>query len=290
MPTSPQKPRLVILDSHGILFRAFFAFANSDKPLMTSKGELTFATHGYAETLIRVLDLLKPTHICAAWDAGGPTFRHVASDAYKATRRPTPSELLVQMKRVRQMLEAFNIPIDELRGVSDHWLKDKAGAEKGFSLGFFDAAYVSRFPVAVIERQGRILAFGSLWPGPNTVELSVDLMRYHRDAPKGVMEMLFVHLIKWGQDQGYRRFALGMAPLSGVEASPVAPLWNRIGAFLFEHGEGIYRFQGLRAYKDKFDPVWEPHYLAYVGGMRLPRILADVSALIAGGYRRIFLK
>ena len=102
--------------------------------------------------------------------------------------------------------------------------------------------------------------------------------------------MLFAHLILWGKEQGYQRFALGMAPLSGVEASPVAPLWNRLGAFLYDHGEAIYHFQGLRAYKDKFDPAWEPHYLAYVGGMRLPRILADVSALIAGGYRRIFLK
>mgnify|MGYP002374472560 FL=1 len=106
MAASTAKPRLVILDSHGILFRAFFALSNTDRPLMTSKGELTFATHGYAETLIRVLDQLKPTHICAAWDAGGKTFRHEASDAYKATRRETPSELVVQMARVRQMLVA----------------------------------------------------------------------------------------------------------------------------------------------------------------------------------------
>lgn len=115
LPTG-QKPRLVILDSHGILYRAFFAFANSDRPLMTSKGELTFATHGYAETLIRVFDLLKPTHICAAWDAHGKTFRHEASEAYKATRRETPSELIVQMARVRELLEAFNIPIYEFPG------------------------------------------------------------------------------------------------------------------------------------------------------------------------------
>ena len=114
--TLDRKPRLVILDSHGILFRAFFAFANSDHPLMTSKGELTFATHGYAETLIRVLDLLKPTHICAAWDAPGKTFRHEASEAYKATRRATPSDLLPQMARVRQMLDAFGIPIFEYQG------------------------------------------------------------------------------------------------------------------------------------------------------------------------------
>lgn len=110
------KPRLVVLDSHGILYRAFFAFANSDSPLMTSKGELTFAVHGYAETLIRVLDVLRPTHICAAWDAGGKTFRHEELEAYKATRRETPPELLRQMGRVREMLEAFGIPIYEVPG------------------------------------------------------------------------------------------------------------------------------------------------------------------------------
>ena len=104
------------------------------------------------------------------------------------------------------------------------------------------------------------------------------------------MEALFVHLMQWGHEKGYRRFALGMAPLSGVETSPVSPLWNRLGAFLYEHGESIYNFQGLREYKEKFNPTWEPHYLAYPGGLRLARIMVDVSALVAGGYRRIFRK
>ena len=81
-----------------------------------------------------------------------------------------------------------------------------------------------------------------------------------------------------------------MAPLSGFEQSPIAPLWNRLGAFLYKHGEAFYNFQGLRAYKEKFHPRWEPRYLAYPGGFGLPRILADVSALIAGGYRKILLK
>ena len=83
---------------------------------MTSTGELTFATYGFAESLLRVLDQLKPTHICAAWDSPGKTFRHEADVAYKATRRETPSDLLPQMARVRQMLEAFNIPIFEAPG------------------------------------------------------------------------------------------------------------------------------------------------------------------------------
>ena len=177
-----------------------------------------------------------------------------------------------------------------LRTVSEDWLRHKPGAEKGFSMGAFEPDYLSRFPIAVIERNGAIQAFATVWPGANREELSVDLMRYHRDAPKGVMEALFVHMLQWGKTEGYRRFALGMAPMSGLESSPVAPLWTRIGRLLYTHGESIYHFQGLRAYKEKFNPIWESHYLAYPGGLALPRILTDVSALIAGGYRRILTK
>ena len=175
----------------------------------------------------------------------------------------------------------------QLRAISDHWLGGKA-SEKGFSLGFFSEPYVARFPLAVIERDRRILAFANLWLGPRHEELSIDLMRYDTAAPKGVMESLFVHLIVWGKAEGYRWFSLGMAPMSGFEQSPVAPLWTRLGSFLYEHGESVYNFQGLRLFKDKFDPAWEPHYLAYPGGLALPRVLADVTALIAGGYRHVF--
>jgi phosphatidylglycerol lysyltransferase len=58
----------------------------------------------------------------------------------------------------------------------------------------------------------------------------------------------------WGTTAAIAWFALGMAPLSGVEHSPVHSFWNRIGGFLYEHGEALYRFQGLRGYKEKFDP------------------------------------
>jgi phosphatidylglycerol lysyltransferase len=180
--------------------------------------------------------------------------------------------------------------MDRLRVVSDDWLRERAGSEKAFSLGSFDPGYVQRFPVAVVEHGGSIVAFANIWPGPGRHELSLDLMRYHRDAPKGVMEALFVHLMRWGQNEGYQWFGLGMAPFSGFEASPVAPLWTRLGRLLFDHGAPFYNFQGLRAYKEKFDPVWESRYLAYPGGLALPGILADVAALVAGGYRWILLK
>lgn len=180
--------------------------------------------------------------------------------------------------------------IDDLRAVSDDWLEHKAGGEKGFSLGFFRPDYIARFPVAIVERAGHVVAFASVWPGPGKMELSVDLMRFHHEAPNGVMEALLVYVMRWGQEQGYRSFSLGIAPLSGFERSPVAPLWTRLGAFLYSHGETFYNFQGLRAYKDKFHPTWESRYLAYPGGLMLARTLADVAAIIAGGYRRILLK
>ncbi len=176
----------------------------------------------------------------------------------------------------------------ELRAVSDEWLADKAAAEKGFSLGFFDEGYLARFPMALMEREGRVEAFANLWPSERRIELSMDLMRYRTSAPTGIMDALLVAILQWGRDGGYQWFSLGMAPLSGLEESPVAPLWSKLGRFVYGYGETFYNFKGLRAYKDKFDPVWDPRYLAYPGGLALPRILADVSALIAGGYRNIF--
>jgi phosphatidylglycerol lysyltransferase len=193
--------------------------------------------------------------------------------------------------RTFRIVPAAEVPsiLPALRSVSDEWLASKAAAEKGFSLGFFDESYVRSFPAGVIERHGEIEAFATLWPGPPGTEASVDLMRY-REGARGVMDGLFVHLLLWANAQGYQWFSLGMAPLAGLEASAVAPLWVKLGAFVYRHGEAFYNFQGLRAYKEKFDPVWEPHYLAYPGGLALPRVLADISALIAGGYLHIVRK
>ena len=191
-----------------------------------------------------------------------------------------------------RVIPAEDVPavMDRLQEVSDDWLARKTAAEKGFSVGFFDRAYLERFPVALIERDNRILAFSNVWPGPERHELSIDLMRYHHDAPANTMEALIVHLLIWGQEQGYHWFALGMAPMSGSERSPIAPLRARAGNFLYEHGGFLFNFRGLRAYKEKFNPVWEPHYLVYPGALKLPGIVADVSALVAGGYGRIFHK
>jgi phosphatidylglycerol lysyltransferase len=191
-----------------------------------------------------------------------------------------------------RMLGVDEVPahLPRLRAVSDAWLAQKQAAEKGFSLGFFADAYLRRFPVGVVERDGVIEAFANVWPGADRIELSMDLMRFTAAAPKSAMDGLLTHLMLWGRAAGFQRFSLGMAPLSGFQRSQSASLWLRAGGFLYEHGEAVYGFQGLRAFKEKFNPEWVPRYLAYRGGLALPRILADISALIAGGYRRILMK
>ena len=174
--------------------------------------------------------------------------------------------------------------LPELRQISDAWLESKHAREKRFSLGRFDEAYIRRFPVAVVRnRDGRIDAFATLWTSAGRAELSVDLMRHRPDSPGGLMDYLFIRLMLYGRENGYGWFNLGMAPLSGLPQHELAPLWNRIGGFLFRHGEHFYNLQGLRRYKEKYGPEWRPRYLATPGGFALPQVLSDLSVLISGG-------
>jgi len=191
-----------------------------------------------------------------------------------------------------EVIPAEGVPtlLPELRRISDAWLEEKSTKEKGFSLGFFDEAYLKRFPAGIILKEGKIIAFANLWPGTGKEELSIDLMRHLPDAPHGVMEYLFVQLMLWGKAEGYGWFNLGMAPLSGLQDHGLAPLWNRAGAYIFRHGEHFYNFQGLRQYKEKFDPEWVPKYLACPGGLAVPRILANIATLVSGGMKGVIAK
>jgi phosphatidylglycerol lysyltransferase len=191
-----------------------------------------------------------------------------------------------------EVLPAARLPelLPDLRRISDAWLQARSTREKGFSLGRFDEAYLAHFPVALVRQQGRIVAFANVWCGSARQELSIDLMRFDGQALSGVMEYLFINLMLWGKEQGYRFFDLGMAPLSGLENRPFAPLWHRIGAAVFRHGEHFYNFEGLREYKEKFGPVWEPRYLACPGGLALPRILLNITTLISGGIKGVVAK
>lgn len=180
--------------------------------------------------------------------------------------------------------------LPELELISDHWLEDKKAREKRFSLGFFSTDYLRRCTVAVVRKEGRIIAFANLWELENKEELSIDLMRYEPEAPHGLMEYLLISLMRWGKEQGYRWFNLGMAPLSGLERHPLAPLWNRIGNTIFRFGNEFYNFEGLYQYKGKFDPVWHPRYLAAPAGLSMASALLSVTTLISGNLKGVFSK
>jgi phosphatidylglycerol lysyltransferase len=186
--------------------------------------------------------------------------------------------------------QAVDALLPAMQPISDAWLAAKSTGEKRFSVGAFSPQYVRQFPIAVVRTQGAPAAFANLWTTGTKAELSVDLMRFDPDAPRSAMDYLFIELMLWGRSEGYRWFNLGMAPLSGLEAHPLAPAWHRVGNFIFRHGEHFYNFEGLRRYKSKFDPVWEPRYLAAPGGIALPRVLVDVSVLIAGGMKELFAR
>ena len=179
--------------------------------------------------------------------------------------------------------------LDDLESISNEWLQDKNAKEKGFSLGKFTKEYLLNFPVGVIKKDNKILAFGNLLETSNKEEISLDLMRYRNDAVHGTMDYFFICVMNYGKENGFKKFNLGMAPLAGIEDN-TASFWNKIERAIFSHGEHFYNFKGLRSFKDKFNPQWEPRYIAYSGPFNLPNILKDVTLLISGGIRGLISK
>ena len=108
-----EKPLLLLFDGNALVHRAFHAIP----PLTLSRtGEMVNAVQGFASTLLKVLNEIKPTHWAIAFDPPTPTFRHEKFEDYKAQRPKTPEELVSQIKRVHQLVDAFNIPTFEIDG------------------------------------------------------------------------------------------------------------------------------------------------------------------------------
>jgi len=126
--TSPKK-RLILLDAHAILHRAYHALPD----FSTAKGEPTGALYGLSTMLIKIIEDLKPDYVVACYDVKGPTYRHEAYKEYKAGRQAAEDDLIAQMKRSRDIFSALNIPIydkqgfeaDDMLGTIVEQLKDR---------------------------------------------------------------------------------------------------------------------------------------------------------------------
>ncbi len=104
--------KLMVLDGNSIINRAFYGI----RPLTTREGLFTHAVLGFLTTLQRLVDEEQPEALCVTFDRKEPTFRHKADEAYKATRKPMPEELAMQMPVLKQVLDAMSIPRYELAG------------------------------------------------------------------------------------------------------------------------------------------------------------------------------
>ena len=104
--------KLMVIDGNSILNRAYYGI----RPLTTRDGLYTHAVFGFFTTLLRLREEEKPDALCVTFDLHAPTFRHTADKAYKATRKPMPEELRVQVPVLKEALDALRIPRYELEG------------------------------------------------------------------------------------------------------------------------------------------------------------------------------
>ena len=105
---------LLLIDAYAMIYRAYYAFIRA--PRMNSRGENTSAIFGFVVTLEDLIKRVKPTHLAVSFDPAGPTFRHEVFEQYKAQRQETPEDIRWAVPRIKQLLQAMNIPILEVAG------------------------------------------------------------------------------------------------------------------------------------------------------------------------------
>ena len=123
--------KLVLLDGMAMVYRAYFALNGSNR--MNSKGMNTSAVLGFTTTMYDLIKKLKPTHMAVAFDLPKPTFRHEMYPEYKANREAMPEAIQVGLPYVKQIIEAFNIPIltcegyeaDDVIGTASAWAEEQ---------------------------------------------------------------------------------------------------------------------------------------------------------------------
>ena len=173
-----------------------------------------------------------------------------------------------------------------VREVSDDWLRIPGRRERAFTVGVFSEEEVRSTPVfAAVQPDGRILAFVNIIRSYAPGETTIDLMRHRRDAPHGIMDSLFVQLFERQKANGFTRFSLGLAPMSGFREGEEAGAEERAVQYFLQRSNFLFSYSGLLEYKAKFATHWEPRYAIYRNVLDLPRLaiaLTRVSGLKPG--------
>jgi DNA polymerase-1 len=125
--------KFVIIDAMSLAYKAYYAFIS--RPLKNSKGEPTSAVFGFTNQLLKIIEDTKPDYIAVAFDSKEKTFRHERYENYKSSRQEMPEDMVPQIERIKQIIEAFNIPIYILPGYEADDLIGTA-LKKAEKLGF----------------------------------------------------------------------------------------------------------------------------------------------------------
>lgn len=219
----------------------------------------------------------------AEFDLQSSKYRSLRQSHAKALREGLRFKI-IEASEVKALLPTLEV-------ISSSWLKAKQGREKGFSVGYFSAAYLCATPMALVYLNDELVAFSNVWASAAKIEFSVDLMRYEPSlSGSNIMDFLFTELLQWGKQQGYQLFNLGMAPMSGLTDRALVPFWTKLAKTVYKKGNKFYNFQGLRRYKDKFNPRWEAKYLICYGGLSLPVVVGSLVTLTSRGTTGVFKK
>lgn len=149
----------------------------------------------------------------------------------------------------------------QLSDISREWLNGRE--EKGYSLGFFDENYIQRYPIAILSKDDQIEAYATLVTSHTENQMAVDLMRFTKKAPSGVMDVLFVNTINYAKSLGLETLNLGMSPLANVGLHRQSFGREKLANLVYQFGSRVYSFEGLHHYKNKFTKNWVPMYIAY---------------------------
>ena len=170
----------------------------------------------------------------------------------------------------------------QMKAVSDEWLQMVQGAEKQFSVGWFNEAYLRETrAIAIHTPDGKISAFANMISAGDRV-VGVDLMRRRTEVENGTMECLFASMLQHCQELGYAEFDLGLSALAGVGEAEKSGRLEKVLIYLSDHLSKFYNFKGLHSFKDKFGPRWEPRYLVYPSLGSLPDVVVALIRADSG--------
>ncbi|MVT11095.1 phosphatidylglycerol lysyltransferase domain-containing protein [Chitinophaga tropicalis] len=169
--------------------------------------------------------------------------------------------------------------VQELKEVSDEWLKQYEVKEMTFSQGLFDPDDIREQDViTVTDAEGQVAAFLNIIPDYAPGECTYDLIRKRTEAPGGCMDALIIALIQHAQAQGLQYLNLGLVPMSGIQQPQNTA--EQVVKFAYEKIKAFRHYHGLREFKEKYATEWSNKYLVYEHDFDLIQLPAALSKVM----------